>query len=266
MNQTDHHFSKKLRDLEITPSERANELFRARMEQLSPQKEKPGKYFATAAAVLLALGFLFFLYLNENIMKTDTAVVLPKSTDETAEPKTTAGTPAEEAETPSEEAPAAGTPVIISETPVRLASTSGPERLPVIKTSQNRAVEKNTFVAEMPAETFPKNLSDLQSLSPEISYRYHSTDLTDFAILDTHSRLELETPEASSKGAPDRSMPLLVKVIREVKYVANGDKPDLDRAGIKPVATTFAYNQNGLLANESRQIKEGIHKFKEIFR
>lgn len=275
MNQTDHHFSKKLRDLEITPSERANELFRSRMEQISPQKEKPGKYFATAAAVLLALGFLFVLYLNENVMKADTAVVLPKSTEETSEPGTVtapaAGTSTAEPLPAETGAPTAGTsaaaaPLIIPETPARLASASEPERMPAFKTSQNRMVEKNMVAAEMPVENFRKNLSDLQSLNPEISYRYHSTDLTDFAILDAHSRLELETPEASSIGVPDKATPLLVKVVREVKYVANGERPDLDRAGIKPVATAFAHNQNGLLANESRQIREGIHKFKEIFR
>lgn len=294
MNQTDHHFSKKLRDLEIAPSERANELFRSRMEQISPRKEKPGKYFATAAAVLLALGFLFALYMNENVMRADTAVVLPKSTEGTAEPKNgtgaatteapAAGIPATEATTteasrtetgaPASGTPIAGTPaaktpatqsrrpatnapVIISETPARLASTSEPERLPSVKTLQNI-----------------KNLSDLQSLSPEISYRYHSTDLTDFAILDAHSQLELEIPLETRREAPglssretsEKAAPLLTRVVREVKYIVNGEKPDLDRAGVKPTAIAFAHNPDGLLANESRQIREGIHKFKEIFR
>lgn len=252
MNQTDHHFSKKLRDLEVAPSERANALFRSRLEQLSPQKEekKVTKYFATAAAVLVALGFLFFLHLNKDLMKTDTALVLPKSVEEVPGPESSAEPLPTETEAPAD---------VYAPPPAAVLQKSLPVHEPVFaaNTSQNKVVE------EKRSKNF---LSDLQSLSPEISYRYHSTDLTDFAILDVHDQLELEVREASPRETPEKPLPLLVKVIREVKYVANGEKPDLDRSGIKPAAAVLAHNQNGLLANESRQIKEGIHKFKEIFR
>jgi len=253
------HFLKKLRDMEITPSERANELFRSRMEQLSPQKKekKVTPYFATAAAVLVALGFLLFLHLNNNVMKTDTAVVLPAPAEETVQPATAdesheAGSLPAGTEAPAtvEEAPAAG--------PVRLQPA--PERMFAAKAPANKAMEENASPAPK------KLLSDLQSLSPEIRYRYHSTDLTDFAILDSHVPIELEAREFPPVILTEEPLPLLARVVREVKYVANGEKPDLDRSGIKPAATVLAHNQNGLLANESRQIKEGIHKFKEIFK
>lgn len=256
------HFLKKLRDMEITPSERANELFRGRMEQLSPQKKekKVTPYFATAAAVLVALGFLLFLHLNNNVMKTDTAVVLPASAEETVQPAT-ADESHEAGSLPAEtEAPAIveETPATASEDPVRFRAT--PERVLAAKTPVNKAMEENASPAPK------KLLSDLQSLSPEIRYRYHSTDLTDFAILDSHVPIELEAREFPPVILTEEPLPLLARVVREVKYVANGEKPDLDRSGIKPAATVLAHNQNGLLANESRQIKEGIHKFKEIFR
>lgn len=259
MNQTDHHFSKKLRDLEIPPSERANELFRSRLEQLSPQRDEksPWKYFATAAAVLVALGFLFYLHLNKDVMKTDTALVLPKPTEEIP------GSEPEDEPVPAETVtPAAGnemTPALSETRPAAVPAAE--QRVSEVKASHNSKAKEEDL--PLPSKNF---LSDLQSLSPEISYRYHSTNLTDFAILDTHGPLELESREASPLEASEKTLPLLAKVVREVKYVANGEKPDLDRAGIKPAANAFAHNQNGLLANESRQIKEGIHKFKEIFR
>ncbi len=256
MNQTDHHFSKKLRDLEITPSERANELFRSRLEQISPQKKEKAvtKYFATAAAVIVALGFLVFLHLNKDVMKTDTAIVLPKPAEEVSRPETAAES------LPSESEAGATVDEAPSVTPGNPARpVPAPERVSTVKTLH--AEEEN-----LPRQA-KKLLSDLQSLNPEISYRYHSTDLTDFAILDSHVPLELETREpAAPVITADEPLPLLTRVVREVKYVANGEKPDLDRSGIKPAATVFAHNQNGLLANESRQIKEGFHKFKEIFR
>lgn len=256
MNQTDHHFSKKLRDLEIAPSERANELFRARLEQLSPQKGKPWKYFATAAAVLVALGFLFLLHLDKSVMNTDTALVLPEPAEQT-----TAAATEEEPVTTEE-------PAATEEASSRPATpVSEPAPTPVIKALKNIAASQNVTGSSPVAEPLPrKNLSDLQSLNPEISYRYHSPDLTDFAILDAHNRLELDVRETSSKEVTETPIPLLAKVVREVKYVANGEKPDLDRSGIKPAATVLAHNQNGLLANESRQIKEGFNRFKEMFK
>ena len=260
--------------MEVTPSERANELFRSRLEQLSPQKEKPWKYFATAAAVLVTLGSLFFLHLNKDVLKPDTALVLPKPAEETGTSATevpTTGTPA--AETPAVESLPVDTeaPAKVNDTPTSGTPPAGssinrptlptPERVLATKTSLNKGREEAPVP---PAKNF---LSDLQSLNPEIRYRYHSVDLTDFAILDTHSPLELETPKVSPRReAPEKTVPLLARVVREVKYVVNGEKPDLDRAGIKPVVTTFAQNQEGLLAHESRQIKEGIHKFKELFK
>ena len=262
--------------MEVTPSERANELFRSRLEQLSPQKEKPWKYFATAAAVLVTLGSLFFLHLNKDVLKPDTALVLPKPAEETGTSATevpitgtpAAGAPA--AETPAVESLPADTkaPAKVNDTPTSGTQTGSsinrptlptPERVLATKASLNKGMEEAP-----PAKNF---LSDLQSLNPEIRYRYHSVDLTDFAILDTHSPLELETPKVSPRReAPEKTVPLLARVVREVKYVVNGEKPDLDRAGIKPVVTTFAQNQEGLLAHESRQIKEGIHNSKNYFK
>lgn len=259
--------------MEVTPSERANELFRSRLEQLSPQKEKPWKYFATAAAVLVTLGSLFFLHLNKDVLKPDTALVLPKPAEETGTSATevpTTGTPA--AETPAVESLPVDTeaPAKVNDTPtsgtpagssINRPTLPTPEQVLATKASLNKGREEAPVP---PAKNF---LSDLQSLNPEIRYRYHSVDLTDFAILDTHSPLELETPKVSPRReAPEKTVPLLARVVREVKYVVNGEKPDLDRAGIKPVVTTFAQNQEGLLAHESRQIKEGIHKFKELFK
>ncbi len=240
----DEHFSKKLRDLEITPSERANALFRSRMEQLSPQKKekKTTPYWATAAAVTIALSFLFFLRFlpGEN----STAINLPaeEKTVETSReiPVELPAAPLEKAETPQA-------------TPLR----------PVVQPAQE--VNNTSSVAVTRAPEKPLR-ADLPRLSPEISYRHQHVELTDFSLLDVHMALELETDRpAPATNAAGKPLPLLARVVREVKYVANGEKPDLDRAGIKPAATAIAYNQSGLLANESRQVKEGVDRFKEIF-
>lgn len=244
----DEHFSKKLRDLEITPSERANALFRSRMEQLSPPKKekKTTPYWATAAAIIIALGFLFFLRF------------LP------GESSTAVNFPAEETTTEtSRETPVELPAVLSDKTETPLAEVT--PLPPVIQPAQ----EVNTPSVTVTEDRAPEKplRADLPKLSPEISYRYQHVELTDFSLLDVHMALELETdrpaPDLTVAGKP---LPLLARVVREVKYVANGEKPDLDRAGLKPAANAIAYNQSGLLANESRQVKERIDQFREIFR
>lgn len=233
----DKHFSKKLRDLEVTPSDRANQLFLSRLGEVAPKKEEKRlfKYFATAASVMVALGVLFYLHGEEEVMKKDTAVVVPVP----AAPHHTAQPQPEEVEV-----------ILPQSTPVRVA----------LVTPVHEEVEQ-TFTIE---KIEKRKTLDVASLSPEISYRYHRSELRDYSILDTHVPIEVEQVEPSIPQMEEKSLPLMGKVAREIQYVANGEKPDLDRAGIRPAATVMA--KNGLLANESRQIKEGVQRFKEIFR
>ncbi|MCD8539514.1 MAG: hypothetical protein LRY55_06905, partial [Leadbetterella sp.] len=175
---------------------------------------------------------------------------------------------ASDAEVTTGRAPDIGAPA--AGTPARLALASPPERKPALKAAPNKTAEESRAAAEMPAEIHREKRSALQSLSPEISYRYHSTDLTDFVLVNAHGWLETETPSNApvvfAQETPEKAAPLLTRMVREVKYMVNGERPDLDRAGVKPAVVTLAHHPDGLLANESRQIKEGIHKFKEMFR
>ena len=229
------HFSKKLRDLEVTPSERANQLFLSRLGEVAPKKEEKRlfKYFATAASVVLALGVLFYMHGEEEVLSKNTAVVVPVP----ATPSKTEEPQPEEVEV-----------ILPQSQPVRVALATAVK-------------EEESFTFET-IET--RNTMEVASLRPEISYRYHSSEIRDYSILDAHVPIELEQKEFSLPQTEEKPLPLLGKVAREIQYVASGEKPDLDRAGIRPAATHLA--KNGLLANESRQIKEGVQRFKEMFR
>lgn len=233
----DKHFSKKLRDLEVTPSDRANQLFLSRLGEVAPKKEEKRvfKYFATAASVLVALGVLFYMHGEDEVLRKNTAVVVPVP----AAPSVSAEPQPEEVEVTLPESQ-----------PVRVALATPPVTVK----------EEETFTFET-IET--RSTMEVASLRPEISYRYHRSELRDFSILDAHVPIEVEPSEFTLPETDEKTVPLLGKVVREIQYVANGEKPDLDRAGIRPAATVMA--KNGLLANESRQIKEGVQRFKEIF-
>jgi hypothetical protein len=229
------HFSKKLRDLEVTPSDRAHQLFLSRLGEVAPKKEekKVFKYFATAASVMVALGVLFYMHGEEEVLHKNTAVVVPVP----ATPSVTAEPQPEEVEV-----------ILPQREPVRVALAASTK-------------EEESFTFET-IET--RNTMEVASLRPEISYRYHSSEIRDYSILDAHVPIEVAQTELSLPQAEEKNLALLGKVAREIQYVASGEKPDLDRAGIRPAATHIT--KNGLLANESRQIKEGVQRFKEIFR
>ncbi|ADQ18064.1 hypothetical protein [Leadbetterella byssophila] len=233
---------KKLKELEITPSERAHQLFLSKLEESAPKKAGYWKYFATAASVVMALGFLYYMQNHQEVLQHNTTAVLPKTPEKSE----------------------IITPVAPVEEEINLP--------PVVKTPTLAAVHQTetfTYEEEIIApkinQTVLREEVALKELNPEISYRYHSTNLRDFTIVDALVPLEIEREEVqlTQMDVPEPK-PLLAKVVKEIQYVKQGEKPDLDRAGIKPAATLMA--KNGLLANESRQIKEGVQRFKELFR
>jgi hypothetical protein len=235
---------KRLKELEITPSERAHQLFLSKLEENAPKKAGYWKYFATAASVAMALGFLYYMQNHQEVLQHNTTAVLPKTPE-----KSEIVTPV----APLQEEEELNLPPVVN-TPT----------LAAVHQTETFTYEEE-IIAPKINQTLLKEQVALQELSPEISYRYHSTNLRDFTIVDALVPLEIEREEVQLNEMDiTESKPLLAKVVKEIQYVKQGEKPDLDRAGIKPAATLMT--KNGLLANESRQIKEGVQRFKELFR
>ena len=258
MNQIDNHFSKKLRDLEIKPSNRANELFMSKMAAPSKDKKPVWKYFALAASVMLALGVLFALNLNPDVLSTDTAMILPQeqTTTETETPSEVETNEPEESIIEDFITPTVSKPVLAS-----VVVTKDKEVIFTNKTSENQSVA---------SETKRVSLGNVRKINPENVYTYQSNDLVDYTLidviadrLDIHSEPNFTEPNQEIKL---KEKPLIAKVINEVKYLLHGEKLDLERAGIKPAATTLAHNQSGLIASETQQFRENVHRIKEIFR
>lgn len=262
MNQIDNHFSKKLRDLEIEPSDRANELFNSKIAAPPKSKRVAWTYFALAASVMLVLGVLFALNLKSDVPSTDTALVLPQKQTKTA----------------IEETPATSESNESAESTVTEGLVRQSESKPTLtKATINKAnvtpiIHKHkTSDYEVAApETDRLNLGNIKSINTEKVYSYHSNDLVDYTLIDVITS-KLDVVAENSFIEPDQEIklkekPLIVKVINEVKYLLHGDKLDLERAGIKPAATSLAYNQSGLIASETQQFRENVHRIKEIFR
>jgi hypothetical protein len=260
MNQIDNHFSKKLRDLEIKPSDRANELFKSKIAPPSEDKKAIWKYFALAASVMLALGVLFALNLNPDVLP-GTAVVLPQELEPATETISEAETTIQEEQ--AEESVIEEFIKQNEQKPV-LASVEIPKTKEVILVNKKPENEIAT------TETKRINLGNVAKINPEKVYTYQSNDLVDYTLIDVIAgRLEVETETSFAEPAQEikvKEKPLIAKVINEVKYLLHGEKLDLERAGIKPAATALAHNPTGLIASETQQFRENVHRIKEIFR
>lgn len=258
MDKLDSHFSKKLRDLEVTPSERANQLFLSKLAAQEPAKKPVWKYFASAASVVLVLGLLWMLHLNTN----DTVASLPTETEIEQAIKVIS--------TEEERVAVAKTPEKIDEVTLDKPETTQYETAkPIHKVTEKIVAYQEVVEIKTTEENQRTKLEQLDKLN--ISYKYQRSNLTDYSIIDVHTAgievtpetvIPMSLPKEEEKGEKT----LLAKMVDEAKYVLNGEKPDFDRAGIKPAASTIAYNENSFIAHESRQIKDGFNKIKQIFK
>lgn len=261
MNQIDNHFSKKLRDLEVKPSDRANELFKSKIAPQKKDKNIVWKYFALAASVMLALGVLFALNLNSDVLSTDTALVLPQELEPVSE--TTSEVEDNKQEKQAEES-------VIEEFINQNEPKPALASVEIPKPKEATLVNKKPESEVVTAETKRINLGNVGKINPEKVYTYQSNDLVDYTLIDViTSRLDVVADNSFAEPGQEmkvKEKPLIAKVINEVKYLLHGEKLDLERAGIKPAATALAHNPTGLIASETQQFRENVHRIKEIFR
>jgi hypothetical protein len=257
MNKIDNHFSKKLKDFEVKPSDRANELFMKKIAAPSKAGNAYWKHFALAASVMLALGILFAL--NLSLPSSDTALELNNESETVtiAEDKLAAEIKMSEVE--SEER--------ISENIV----SNNPPQVIFASVKHVTSIEDETIVQEtISVETVRRNLGTLNKISPEKVHIAQVNNLVDYTLIDVGMD-KLDTDFETNFIAPTQEIqlkekPLLAKVFNEVKYIIHGEKIDLERAGIKPAATVLAHNPTGFIASEKQQFRENVYKIKEFLR
>lgn len=259
MENLDKYFSEKLASLEIEPSERANRLFEEKTRVGGKKKTPIWQIISVAASMLLVLGFLFSINLEDFQKKTadkkDNEVSVSKAPAKSAvESKISVN---KQEETIEQEIPSV---------------TVKRKELEVLETS-NKIVTLESEVGVEPesiSESQKRKLAEieLQKLDKNIQFAFYETELTDYSVLGAHQRnLDLRSNNGllkSSFETDSKKKPLLAKVIKEIKYLVHGEALDLDRAGISP---SFAILANrGLIADESRQFRGGIDKLKAVLK
>lgn len=269
MDKLDNFFKERLKELEITPSERARSLFLEKIEKKNKRKfiifsNTKRLFFGAAAAILLfgLVGVQFFLSpvknnfagKNErsdanmisivNAVKVEAKLALVSKFSNMEE---TSKTPINQ---------------IKLETAVKYEYFNGLKYSTLAQNSPNifDEIENQDVIIE---ERKSSDISALKSKDYLHKNAFSETivyisPLQEEEIAAVTLSSEIETNEIveginSDKDSSDKT--LFAKVVDEIRHIKNGEKVDFNKLGLKPV-DEFSLNQEGFIASETRQIKE----------
>ncbi len=234
MNRIDQKFSEKLKDFEIKPSARANQLFERKLASQT-KKVFPWKYFAAAACLVILVGVA--LVKDFGVKEQEVAI---KNREEFAKPM--AGViKGDESVAPTDEK--------------AIETSSGDSKERLIVDRQSTRVTNS--LANSPKEVEQKQafekedlsrMEGLATITPKRQLLESETNLRDFNIVESQTDLYL-VGKADIHVEQQESRSLVREKEEELKLQW----------------AEFARNESGLLKNEGRQLKEGFNRFKEYF-
>lgn len=234
MNRIDQKISEKLKDFEVKPSARANQLFESKLASRT-KKVFPWKYFAAAACLIILAGVAFITDFGSQ--KQEVAL---KNTEELTKP--IAGViKGDESVAPTDKK--------------AIENSSGDSHERVMVDRQNTRVTNSQAIS--PKDVEQKQMFEkedlprgerLATITPKRQLLESETNLRDFNIVESQADLYLVgKTDIHVEQQESRSL------VREKEEE------------LKLQWAEFARNESGFLKNEGRQLKEGLNRFKEYF-
>ena len=273
MNPIDDFFREKLKNHEVTPSERANQLFMSRLESKKKKKPVPFWYFALAASLFIVSLVGVYYYQGQD----DSHAVL----------------------TANEEL----SPNVDTNRAKSLAEVSNPKTTEVQKSGANQADFKRVGLKS--------NITDVFSTSPEIvltnekvvqTIEKKETQMVDNKKLEeffeTENNVKMANIEEARQNKLEETLiyltpilamnqvntfngslripentkttsdeyfsddkSLVTRVLDEVKHLKKGEKVDFNKLGFKPIEE-LALDKEGFIVSETNQIKDKINWIK----
>ena len=269
MEKIDDFFKDRLEGIEITPSERAKNLF---LEKIKDKKNKkfvifsiPKRQFFGAAAATLLFGFVglyFYLTPQKNVLATNTKKTEIENISIVNKVK---------------EVPKLAISSKFSSIEVAFKSSTNRIKLKNNQKSEDMiGLDNSTLAQNIPtgfAEIENQDLimeerkSSLISTLKSIDYLpknalsetmvyispLQEEELIPVSPISTIETIEIEEGINSHDDTSDKT--LFAKVVDELRHIKNGEKVDFNKLGFKPV-DELSLNQEGFIASETRQIKE----------
>lgn len=269
MEKIDDYFKDRLKGNEITPSERARNLF---LERIKDKKNNnfiifssPKRLFFGAAAATLIFGFVglyFYLTPGKNVLATNTKnseinnISIVKTVKEV--PKLALPSKFSTLEVAFN----SSTNRIKTKTTQKVEDLKGLDNSTLaqnISTGFAEVVNQDLIMEERKSSVIstlksidylPKN-----ALSETMVYisPLQDEELTPVTPLSSIEPIESVEGIISNDDTSDKT--LIAKVVDELRHIKNGEKVDFNKLGFKPV-DELSLNQEGFIASEARQIKE----------
>lgn len=274
MNPIDDFFREKLTNQEVTPSDRANQLFLSKLENKKKRRILPYRYFAMAASLFIVSLASIYIYSKSKVSKDTLASTIPSSKEVISPSKTNE---------------------MIDNTDENLTAI-----VPIIK-SQNTVIEE--FSIQKPNDVIalavvPSGMADYADAKEQKDFSLMDTNLkigndsksvlankTEFKSENLEETLIFLTPiltmnqvntfgvnpkilensnnklTASTDEYFSDDKSLVTRVLDEVKNLKKGEKVDFNKLGFKPIEE-LALDKEGFIVSETNQIKDKINWIK----
>ncbi len=273
MNPIDDFFREKINKHEVTPSERANQLFMSRLESKKKKKPVPYWYFALAASLFIVSLVGVYYYKGQD----DYRAVLRDTKEPNSSAEKNANKSLAEVSYPK------AIEVQITETNRSGLKSSGLKSkvLDVFSTSpeivltnekvmQTSEKKETQSVENKKLETFFETENNVKmanieearqnKLEETLIYLTPILALNQVNTFNGSTRiLEINKNTQEEYFADDKS--LVTRVLDEVKHLKKGEKVDFNKLGFKPI-DELALDKEGFIVSETNQIKDKINWIK----
>lgn len=274
MNPIDDFFREKLANQEVTPSDRANQLFLSRIENKKKKRIVPYRYFAMAASLFIfsLVGVYFY---NKAEVSSDTLVSTIPSSEEVISPSKTIEMIDNKDENLTSEVPTIKLQnammeefsiqkpndvialIVVPSEKVDSEYTKEQKDLSIIDANSKIGIDAKTVLANK-TEFKSENLEEtLIFLTPILAMNQVNTFGGNPRILENRNSVGTVSPEGYFSD--DKS--LVTRVLDEVKNLKKGEKVDFNKLGFRPIEE-LALDKEGFIVSETNQIKDKINWIK----
>lgn len=270
MNQIDDLFSKKLKNMEVAPSDRANALF---AEKLAKRKKGGRKlpivlWFSMAASLVLvsSVGLYFFknkeknvesLAQNTSVNDQNSSGIAPKKSQEFGNTQVHDLVESNKSQVKLLNYSSKSTESFVA---IQVGTQTG--TLSIVDKVEPKVIEKQTNTNELAqVEIKQKPIFDAETivlLTPMMGYGTYPK------MGENKKSLNIESNIGEKEDYFSEDKSLFVRVIDEVKNLKKGEKVDFNKLGFKPIEE-LAMNQDGFIVSETREIKDKINWIKARF-
>ena len=274
MNQIDDLFSKKLKNMEVAPSDIANALF---AEKLANRKKGGRKlpivlWFSMAASLVLVacVGLYFFKNKEKNVealaqntsvkdqntnLKAQNSIeIATKRSQEFLNVQTQVQVEAKNSQPKPSNVSSKATDGFVAVQPEiqKVAPT-------IVEKTEVKIIENKAITSELAqVENKQKPIFDAETivlLTPLMGYGSYPK------MGENRKSLNIQTNVGEKEDYFSEDKSLFVRVIDEVKNLKKGEKVDFNKLGFKPIEE-LAMNQDGFIVSETNQIKDKINWIK----